>query len=192
MNKMHASGFTLIELMVTVAMIAIVLMIGVPSFRQVMMNNRMATQANDFLGSMNLARSEAVKRGQRVALCKSADPTAATPTCSTTGGWDQGWLIFVDTDDDATLDVGEVLLRVHESIAPSTLSGNTNVDDYLSYAADGVTHLKSGGTWQAGTLMLCPGTSGMTGRGRKIMINMAGRARIAPDTDTTTTTTTCP
>ena len=65
-NKLNASGFTLIELLVTVAVIAIVLTIGVPSFQQVIMTNRMATQANDLLGSMNLARSEAVKRGQRL------------------------------------------------------------------------------------------------------------------------------
>jgi type IV fimbrial biogenesis protein FimT len=174
-NKLNASGFTLIELLVTVAVIAIVLTIGVPSFQQVIMTNRMATQANDLLGSMNLARSEAVKRGQRVALCKTADPFAATPACSTSGAWGQGWLIFVDSDNDATLDAGEVLLKVHQSIFPSTLSGNTNVANYLSYAADGTTRLTSN-AFQSGTLTLCPGTSGMTGR--SIVVNAAGRARI--------------
>lgn len=175
MNKLNASGFTLTELMVTVAMIAIVLMIGVPSFQQVIMNNRMATQANDLLGSMNLSRSEAVKLGQRVVLCKTADPFAATPACATTGAWEQGWLIFVDSDNDATLDAGEVLLKVHQGISPSTLSGNTNVANYLSYAADGTTRLTSN-AFQSGTLTLCPGTSGMTGR--RIVVNAAGRARI--------------
>jgi type IV fimbrial biogenesis protein FimT len=174
-NKLNASGFTLIELLVTVAVIAIVLTIGVPSFHQVIMTNRMATQANDLLGSMNLARSEAVKRGQRVALCKTADPFAATPACTTSGAWGQGWLIFVDNDNDATLDAGEVLLKVHHSIFPSTLSGNTNVANYLSYAADGTTRLTSN-AFQSGTLTLCPGTSGMTGR--SIVVNAAGRTRI--------------
>lgn len=179
MNKLNASGFTLTELMVTVAMIAIVLMIGVPSFQQVIMNNRMATQANDFLGSMNLARSEAIKRGQRVALCKTANPFAATPLCTPAGAWGQGWLIFVDTNNNATLDAGEVLLKVHQGIAPSTLSAlstTPNVANYLSYAADGATRLIDN-TFQAGTLTLCPGTSGMTGR--SIVVNAAGRARIA-------------
>lgn len=176
MNKLNASGFTLIELMITVAIIAIVLTIAVPSFQQVIMNNRMATQANDLLGSMNLARSEAVKRGQRVALCKTADPFAATPACTTSGAWGQGWLIFVDSDNDA-LSAGEVLLKVHESISPSTLSGDTNVANYLSYAADGTTRLAASNAFQSGTLTLCPGTSGMTGR--SIVVNAAGRARIA-------------
>lgn len=176
MTKLNASGFTLIELMVTVAMIAIVLTIGVPSFQQMIMNNRMATQANDFVGSMNLARSEAVKRGQRVALCKTADPFAATPACITSGAWGQGWLIFVDSNNDATLDAAEVLLRVHESISPSTLTGAANVANYLSYAADGTTRLISN-AFQSGTLTLCPGTSGMTGR--SIAINVTGRAQIA-------------
>jgi type IV fimbrial biogenesis protein FimT len=176
-NKLNAYGFTLIELLVTVAVIAIVLTIGMPSFQQVIMTNRMATQANDLLGSMNLARSEAVKRGQRVVLCKTADPFAATPACttSTSDTWGQGWLIFVDSDNDATLDAGEILLKVHQSIFPSTLSGNTNVANYLSYAADGTTRLTSN-AFQSGTLTLCPGTSGMTGR--SIVVNAAGRARI--------------
>lgn len=174
MSNLNASGFTLIELMVTVAIIAIALTIGVPSFQQVIMNNRMATQANDLLGSMNLARSEAVKRGQRVVLCKTADPFAATPACTTSGAWGQGWLIFVDSNND-TLASGEVLLKVHQGISPSTLSGDTNVADYLSYAADGTTRLTNN-AFQSGTLTLCPGTSGMTGR--SIVVNAAGRAQI--------------
>jgi type IV fimbrial biogenesis protein FimT len=176
MNKLNASGFTLIELMVTVAMIAIVLMIGVPSFQQVIMNNRIATQANDFLGSMNLARSEAVKRGQRVVLCKTANPFAATPACPA-GAWGQGWLIFVDNNNNATLDAGEVLLKVHQALAPSTLTGDANVADFLSYATDGTTRLPNN-AFQFGTLTLCPGTSGMAGR--SIVVNAAGRARIDP------------
>jgi type IV fimbrial biogenesis protein FimT len=168
--------------MVTVSVLAIVLAMGVPSFQQLILSNRMAVQANDFLGSMNLARSEAVKRGQRVVLCKTADPLAANPcNTSTSVAWGQGWLIFVDSDNDAQFDAGEVLLKVHERISPSTLSGNTNVADYLSYAADGTTRLTSN-AFQSGTLTLCPGASNMTGR--TITINAVGRARISTVTCT--------
>lgn len=187
MNKMYASGFTLIELMVTVVILAIIMTAAAPSLRDMILNNRMATQANDFLGAMNLARSEAVKRGQKVALCKSTNLTA----CATSGGWDQGWIMFVDENDDAVLDAGETVLKVHESIAPSTLTGNSNVDTYLSYASTGVTQLKNGGGFQSGTLKLCPAASGLAGKGRKIMISASGRARIVLDTDTSTTADTC-
>ncbi|MGB5065269.1 MAG: GspH/FimT family pseudopilin, partial [Candidatus Competibacter sp.] len=70
------SGFTLIELMITVALAAIVLTLGVPAFQETIRNNRLATTVNDFISSLNLTRSEAIKRGTRVTLCKSANGTS--------------------------------------------------------------------------------------------------------------------
>ena len=101
MNRQR--GFTLIELIITVAIVAILLAIGVPSFQEMMRNNRVAAHTNDRLSSLNLARSEAIKRGVRVSLCKSSDGLS----CATTGDWTQGWIVFVDTDNDATVDAGE-------------------------------------------------------------------------------------
>ncbi|UHD17899.1 GspH/FimT family pseudopilin [Thiocapsa bogorovii] len=120
-------GFTLLELMVTVAIAAIVLTLGVPSFRDLIQNNRATTQANALVTALSLARSEAVKRGQHVSICPSTDQA----TC--TGGtvWDGGWIIFVDTNasDDTTANpvVGEVL-RVEEAMTGvATFSGPAHV-----------------------------------------------------------------
>lgn len=93
--KSHeASGFTLIELIVTVAIVGILTVAAVPSFIDLMRNNRSAAQANEFLAALNLARSEAAKRGQNVSLCSSID--AATCRTSDPTNWSDGWILFVD------------------------------------------------------------------------------------------------
>ena len=181
MTMNRSNGFTLIELMITVAMAAIVLTLGVPSFQEIIRNNRLATQTNAFVGALSLARSEAVKRGVRVTVCKSADGAA----CIASGGYEQGWIVFTDPDNDAIVDAGETIIRVSETTASTgiTLTGTTgNVADYVSYTADGITRLASGtpsGAFQAGTLTVCKAP-----KARQIVINKTGRIR--------TTETTCP
>lgn len=96
MNKQ--SGFTLVELMITLAIAAILLTIGVPSFNTLMQNSRLTTSTNDLIGALNLARSEAVTRELRVTVCKSADQA----TCNTSvTGWQQGWIVFTDENSNA-------------------------------------------------------------------------------------------
>lgn len=84
MNKQ--SGFTLIELMVTISILAILLGIGVPSFRATIEGNRIATVTNDLVGALQFARSEAIKRSTNVVLCSSSDQAS----CS--GSWVDGWV----------------------------------------------------------------------------------------------------
>ena len=109
MNRQR--GFTLIELMITLAIAAILLTVGVPSFQEMMRNNRAATQANEILTALNFARSEAVKRGQNVLLCPSTNQT----TCSGEN-WAVGWLVFADLNNNGTANAGEVL-RVWEPLS---------------------------------------------------------------------------
>ena len=76
-------GFTLIEMMVTIAVMAMLLMIAVPSFRNASLSSQLRSAANDFIASSNLARSEAIKRGSAVTLCVSADgSTCAAGGCA--------------------------------------------------------------------------------------------------------------
>jgi len=93
----EASGFTLIELIVTIAITAIMSVTAVPSFIDLMRNNRSATQANEFLAALNLARSEAAKSGQNVSLCSSTD--AASCRTSDPTNWSDGWILFVNGTD---------------------------------------------------------------------------------------------
>jgi len=157
-------GMTLIELMVTLSILTILLVMGVPMFSGIIARNRAASYTNDFLGSLNLARSEAVTRGQRVVLCKSSDGAS----CATSGNWEQGWITFIDVDNTNTLTVGDTVVRVHGALDSTTLSGNANVDTYISYSPSG--YLQS----LNGTLSLC--NSGNNAK-NAIVISSVGRAR---------------
>ncbi len=170
------SGFTLLELMVTVAMAAIVLTTGVPGFQTVVKNNRMTTATNGLVGALNLARSEAVKRGVRVTVCKSADGTG----CVTTGSWAQGWIVFTDPDNNANYDsAAETLLRVQEAIEGNlTMVGNLNVANYISYTASGQSQL-TGGAFQAGTIAMCDDRSANVGK--NIVLSLTGRVRLVTE-----------
>lgn len=81
------SGFTIIELMVVITVLAVLLGVGVPSFQNTIQGNRITTSANDVVAALQFARSEAVRRGVNVTLCSSSDQS----TCS--GVWTDGWIV---------------------------------------------------------------------------------------------------
>ena len=143
------SGFSLIELMVTVALISILLTLGVPSFSAILRNMTLTSQANNFVAAINLARSEAIRRNTAVTL-------SATASNLTQNHWELGWQIWVDRNGNGTLDNGE-LLRLFPDMGAGTLvsntslvrfSGNGFIEGQIHAAAlrHGVTdHLQGGG-----------------------------------------------
>jgi type IV fimbrial biogenesis protein FimT len=169
------SGFTLVELMVTLAIAAIVITQGVPSFVTMIQNNRLVTQTNDVATAINIARSEAVKRGVRVILCRSADPTATTPACGGTANtWTTGWLIFASGDTDNTYTDGtDTLLRIGQP-APTgiTIMTNSTSNNNLEYNPDGTTN-ESGGT---AVFAICDSRG--ESNGRQIQVNAMGRPQL--------------
>lgn len=85
-------GFTLVELMVSIAVLSIVVLVAVPSFNSLVQGNRMTAQVNQFVAALNLAKAEAVKRNQTVLFCHSAD--SASCSDAPASGW-EGWLVGV-------------------------------------------------------------------------------------------------
>ncbi len=92
------NGFTLIELMVTLIVAAILLTVAVPNFSRLVESNRVTGAANELVGALNAARSEAVRAGADFVMCASSDGQE----CS--GDWQDGWLVFLDADDDGEVD----------------------------------------------------------------------------------------
>lgn len=170
---MKQSGATLLEFMAALAVSAILLTIGIPSFAALIHSTRLTSATNALVSSLHLARSEAIKRGSRVAICPSATGSACT-----NGGWHQGWVVFHDANNNVSLDAGEQAVLIQPSLPTGlwvTSKGSTA--GYISYAPSGETRQISG-AWQAGTLTLC-NESGPLDAARQVIISRTGRPRTA-------------
>lgn len=180
MNR--SAGFTLIELIVTVMLAAIVLTIGVPSFRTAILNSTRVAQTNEIVGFLNLARSEAAKSGVRVIICRSTN--GATCTDDITGVWENGWIVFVDRNQNNIPDNGEVI-KVQGALTQNfTLraSGSSpNLTKWIGYLPNGVSIGNSAdGTatvlGTTGTLNLCDSRG--VDQARFIVLSSTGRVSV--------------
>lgn len=164
------NGFTLVELMVTLAIAAILLTQAVPSFSSMVRNNRAATQSNSLSGSLNLARSESVKRGMRVTVCSRANPSTVPESCAGSTNWAGGWLVFIDNAGvTGSFDGADELIRVQEPLSGNpTLTGTVNNLQYQS----------TGDVSRSTTFTLTP--SGCQGiQTRSIDISRTGRVSVS-------------
>jgi type IV fimbrial biogenesis protein FimT len=111
----RASGFTMIEMLMTMAIAAILLGLAVPSFRYVTNSNRIAGEINGLLGDLQLARSEAIKEGRNVTVCVSTDGA----TCTNSTAWQSGWIVFADPANVGVVDATETVLRAQKTFSGS-------------------------------------------------------------------------
>ncbi|MET0984905.1 MAG: GspH/FimT family pseudopilin [Steroidobacteraceae bacterium] len=134
----RTSGFTLLELMATIAVLGVLLAIGVPSFQDTIRNNATAAQANEFVVALNTARSEARKRGLPVAVC-AANSAQADCDGATTSDWANGWIMFLDQGGTAgAVDTGsgDSLLQVSRRVTGGLQLTSNNLG-FVRFAPSG-------------------------------------------------------
>lgn len=121
-------GFTLIELMMTVALAAVLLGMGIPAYQDFVRNNRHATEVNNLISTLQVARSEAVVRNQLITVCPSTNGTG----CTNNTEWESGWIVFIDANRNGAVDSGEEILRTAEGPKQMTVrEANNRAIGYL-------------------------------------------------------------
>ena len=173
-------GFTLLELMVVLAIVAILTTLAVPSFTRLVQSNTMSSNVNTFMADLRYARSESTRRGGGVVMCRSDAPEASPPVCNTTSGlggqgWVSGWIIYLDANSNGVIDAGD-LLRIQSPIArmDSIVENGGGASSIFRFTATGrlfnvssATSLQFGGSAYASDVQ------------RVLCVNPGGRARIA-------------
>jgi len=134
MNK-HQSGFTLTEMMVVTAIVAILLGIAIPSYKYLTTSYRISSELNNLSGDFQYARAEAIKEGNSVTVCVSADGA----TCTGGTNWNPGWIVFSDPNANATVDPGERVLKVEGAFNGATpdSANSTNGATSVTYNREG-------------------------------------------------------
>ena len=170
-----ARGVTLLEALVVLALVGILLGIGAPALSDLRARHQLQGQAEGLLESLVLARSEALRRQQRVTLCAQA----ASQTCDAQGQWQQGWLVFVDANNTGQREAEEMVLQVHDAVLPPMrLRANLTLKGYFSYGADGRSQ-STGGSFMSGTWRFCHDAWPV---GWKVVSNALGRPRVETST----------
>jgi type IV fimbrial biogenesis protein FimT len=129
----RVSGFTLIELMTTLSIVAILAAVAVPSFQYVTNANRMASEVNGLLGDMQFARGEAIKEGQTVVICSSTDAA----TCAGSASWKTGWIVFSDLNGNGAWDAGEPVWRVQKAFKGTDTFNADNATKFVRFNREG-------------------------------------------------------
>src|SRR5260370_40143315 len=128
-------GYNMIELITAMSIVAILVAIAVPTFRDITNANRIASEGNGLLGDLQYARAEAIKEGQNVGVCVSNNGTSCTGGSS----WQNGWIIYSDLNNNGAFDAGEPVLRVQSPLSGSdTFVANNNLSA-LTFNREGFT-----------------------------------------------------
>lgn len=169
MNTMGTRGFTLLELLVTIAVSTILLTIGIPSFLRTVAENHRVSYSADVYNALNFARSEAIAHNTNVIVCKSKNEKS----CSASGKWSDGWIVFTSSASAGTKPASaDDILQTHGPFKKFTLTS--------SALPNKVVYLSSGRASVKGDFLLCAQVTDLPGR--NISITSSGRPRVASAT----------
>ena len=166
-----SSGFTLPELLIVMALMITILTWSMPNFSALVQQNRLHTITLELTQQLQLARNEAIKRNQKVTLCKSDNTTQ----CNTSAEWESGWILFENLDGDGRVDSVDSILLHHAALPNGvTLRGVGNFRNRVTYKP-------TGDSTSFSRLVLCD--QGTIEHAQVIYINSTGRIRLAEDHD---------
>jgi len=165
-NIAHALGFTMIELLMTIAIAGILTALAVPSFRFITNSNRIASEVNGLLGDLQLARAQAIRDGRNVTVCQSTDGA----NCTNLNDWRGGWIVFSDPTNVGVWDAGEIYVRKQKAFS--------GTDAFVASNNLPITFNRQGyavGLPAAGTLLTLQDSTNNAAWTRCLLINFSGR-----------------
>jgi type IV fimbrial biogenesis protein FimT len=186
----YSSGFTLIELMITIAIAGILAAAAIPSFTSTITSNRLTAYANELVSALNLARNEAVKRGTSVTVRKVDDNSSTNKGAA--ANWEDGWDVFTDADSDGDFEAGDVLIKTFDSLKFSYTLRSNSFSNFIRFTSSGQSNT-------SGSFIICDNSDGNdipeANTSKLIIVNSVGRGRMGldsnndgiPNTDTTAT-----
>lgn len=169
--RAHAGGFTLVELAITVVVLAVLVGISIPLFTGLINGSRLTGNANELVAALQIARSEAIRRNVRTTICQSADGL----TCANATPW-RGWIIFADNDGDGVVDAGEIVRTgVVEQPVQVIPSGNI-VNSRIVFRADGLAY--AGNNLLEANMRVCLPVANPNLNVRDVNIAVGGRVAV--------------
>ena len=169
------NGFSLIELMVALAVLVILVTVAYPSLQSVTNSNRLTAAANESMAMLQNARLEAIRNNRRTVACLSANPQAAAPACSANGA--TGWIVFLDGDRNGQFSAGERLLRVTTMPTGIQLRSSAKFAGLASFRSDGLARDAAGALLNA-TVDMCMPVSQPVQNVRHVSIGTGSRLSI--------------
>ena len=172
----YQKGFTLLELIIIIAILGLTMAFAAPGLSDMIKNNRISGNSNDFVAALQFAKAEAASRVNPVTVCKR---NAAGSACVADGDWQQGWIVFSDIDGDAAVDGDDEVLMRHEALhAAITFGGTAGVDTFVTYRPSGTTSVTS-----TEVLILCD-DRGYAASAKGILVSITGRGAVMKAAET--------